>query len=520
MIDTPVIGLPRQVITPENPWPGLYFEQQTTTTSGSGYSYGVGAISASAISGAPVSGYAPLIKYALSADVGTFTYAGQAAALLYVKYRLPADVGIFTYTGQDAPLSVQRRIAADVGVFTYTGQDAALHYNRRITLDTGIFTYSGQILRLATSKGISVGRVPAGTMCVSDKVPTSRVPAGTVCSTVTPIPRGTAIVCADAVEIPRIVAPPTAPPPPPSPQCIAPTGWTEVTPMPAARGQTYGAVIGDYFFVFGGSTDYAETVISNSVYRYNRLTNTWDAPTVIPYLARELVAQLLPNGKMLIAGGRNSSGFTNTAYWYDPYANTWTQKSNLPFTWIDGRSGVLPDGRIIICGGSKNNSTTRITDTYVYDPALDTYTLTNPLHFPVGNNVTATLSDGRIISTAGVTNPGDGYSTHTELFDPATMSWTVVSPCPENLGNYSGIVATPCGQVYVWGGSPPGPPYPGRKLVYEYLPATDTWTKLPDLPFFAGWGAYGQFSNGQYIWAGGHDDTDMTAKTYLSVAPP
>ena len=28
MIETPVIGLPRQVITPENPWPGLDFAQQ------------------------------------------------------------------------------------------------------------------------------------------------------------------------------------------------------------------------------------------------------------------------------------------------------------------------------------------------------------------------------------------------------------------------------------------------------------------------------------------------------------
>lgn len=302
--------------------------------------------------------------------------------------------------------------------------------------------------------------------------------------------------------------------------CSAPTGWTEVAPMPAARGQTYGAVIGDYFFVFGGSTDFAGNGVSNSVYRYNRLTNVWDSPTTMPYSARELVAQLLPNGRILVAGGVLSTGaYGSAAYWYDPYANTWTQKSNLPLLWIDGRSGVLPDGRVIICGGSKDAGNNRITDTYVYDPALDTYTLTNPLHFATGNHVTATLSDGRIISTAGVGNPASSvYNTHTEIFSPTTMSWTEVSPCPENLGNYSGIVATPCGQVYVWGGSAVGGTA-GRKLIYEYIPATDKWIKLSDLPFFAGYGAYGQFANGQYIWASGHDGTAMTAKTYISVAP-
>ena len=303
--------------------------------------------------------------------------------------------------------------------------------------------------------------------------------------------------------------------------CSAPAGWTEVAPMPAARGQTYGAVIGDYFLVFGGSIDFAGNGATNSVYRYNRLTNVWDSPTTMPYSARELVAQLLPNGKILIAGGTDDTAvYKAYAYWYDPYANTWTQKNNLPLTWCDGRSGVLPDGRIIISGGSKNSNATRITDTYVYDPVLDTYTPTNSLHFALGNHVTATLSDGRIISTAGVGNPGSSvYNTHTEIFDQATMSWTEVSPCPENLGNYSGIVATPCGQVYVWGGSAVLASA-GRKLVYEYLPATDTWTKLPDLPFFAALGAYGQFTNGQYIWAGGNNNTTNTTKTYLSVAPP
>lgn len=241
----------------------------------------------------------------------------------------------------------------------------------------------------------------------------------------------------------------------------------------------------------------------------------------MPYAARELTAALLPNGYIHIAGGANSSGtFQSLSYWYDPYENTWTAKNNLPIAWIDGRVGSLPDGRILISGGSANGSGNRITTTYIYDPSSDTYTLASPLLVAVGNHVGATLADGRIISIAGVPNGNTPDSLITQIFDPNTMSWTLAAPQLAPHGNYPGMVATPCGAVYLWGGSPaPDTALRGTKTVEAYDPSTDTWSVLPDLPFFASDGSYGRFYDGQYIWASGHDNTAMTAKTYLSTDP-
>jgi hypothetical protein len=290
--------------------------------------------------------------------------------------------------------------------------------------------------------------------------------------------------------------------------CALPTGWHEVAPMPAARAMTYGVTIGDYFYVFGGNNSSGSA--QNSVFRYNRKTNLWDAPTTMPYAARELTSAALPNGFIFIAGGTDGTA-KNLSHWYDPYNNVWLAKSNLPGAWWDGRVGHLPDGRIIIFGGSIGSST-RVTSTYVYDPEADTYTLTGSLPQAVGNHVSVTLADGRILSLAGVSGDSSPAVIKTQIFYPATMSWSLGSDQPVAHGNYPGAVATPCGPAYLWGGNM------ATKRVSAYDPSTDTWSVMDDLPFTASHGSYGRFYDGQYIWAGGFAPS-ATAKTYLSATP-
>jgi len=236
----------------------------------------------------------------------------------------------------------------------------------------------------------------------------------------------------------------------------------------------------------------------------------------MPYAARELTASILPNGFIHIAGGFGA-GMLSLSYWYDPFNNTWIAKSNLPVPWVDGRVGALPDGRTIIHGGSTTVLSPRSSTAYIYDPATDTYTLAPSLLVATGNHVGATLSDGRILAVAGVSGDDSPNVLETQIFDPETLTWSLGANHSVGHGNYCGIAATPCGTVYLWGGA--GPSRAGTKMVSAYNPSTDTWSILEDLPFFAGWGAYGRFYDGQYIWASGHNNTSMTAKTYLSATP-
>jgi hypothetical protein len=292
--------------------------------------------------------------------------------------------------------------------------------------------------------------------------------------------------------------------------CALPTGWHEVAPMPAIRCQTYGVTVGDYFYVFGGAITSTNNGISDSVYRYNRKTNVWDSPTVLPYASRELTAALLPNGFIHIAGGGWANpSFSNLSYWYDPYNNTWVAKNNLPVPWVDGRVGALPDGRTIIFGGSINGSNTRVTTAYFYDPVADAYSAAAPLPVAVGNHVATTMPDGKIISVAGVSGSLSPNVLKTQIFDPSSMSWSLGSDQTVSHGNYPGVAATPCGMLYLWGGSA------SVSALSAYDPSTDTWSVLSNLPFSANAGAYGRFYDGQYIWASG----DSTDKVYLSTDP-
>ena len=298
-------------------------------------------------------------------------------------------------------------------------------------------------------------------------------------------------------------------------RCVAPTGWPEVANMPVGVGSAYGVAYNNYFYAFGGATSLVLSDTVNNVQRYNRLTNTWDQPTVVPYGAyRENIAKLLPNGKIYVAGGNNATGFTNKAYWYDPETNTWEQKNNLPFTWCDPRIGALPSGKFIISGGSANTSSTRLSKCYIYDPEADTYTLASSLNIARGNHSQIELADGRVMALAGVTNPSDVPISSYEIFNEDTGTWTLFNSSPIS-GNYPGMLSNICGKVLAWGGSDN---VNCSAAVYEYDTATDTWTALPDFPVAVAGQAYDMFNNGQIFACGGRGPTTGTTinKAYLA----
>ena len=78
----------------------------------------------------------------------------------------------------------------------------------------------------------------------------------------------------------------------------APVVWTRVADIPTALIQSYGATVGDEFYVFGGRIGAsASSNNSSAVYRYNKTTDTWDNPTTMPQGGR----------RELLAAGRHTA---------------------------------------------------------------------------------------------------------------------------------------------------------------------------------------------------------------------
>ena len=193
-------------------------------------------------------------------------------------------------------------------------------------------------------------------------------------------------------------------------------------------------------------------------------------------------ASLLPDGRVLIAGGYNTVlGSLNTAEVFDPTTQA--------FTLLPGRletprelftATTLADGKVLIAGGFNTHRGRTQASAEVYDPKTQAFTPTGSLAEDRFGQGAARLADGRVLIVGGthwfVARPGVPLAS-AEVYDPATgrfhgtrggpMAWARDRPTATLLPN--GFVLIAGGQN---GGSEPA-----QAELFD--PKTETFTTLP-----------------------------------------
>lgn len=166
---------------------------------------------------------------------------------------------------------------------------------------------------------------------------------------------------------------------------------------------------------------------------------------------REFPAQaLLGNGKVLIAGGEDNNGNAlNTAELYDPATGTTSPTGNL--TDPNGRvlqvSVVLPNGKVLLAGGESNVNV--LASAELYDPATGTFTATGSMSEARFLAEAVVLADGRVLVTGGA-NTNVGLNT-AEIYDPATGLFTPTGNMSQPRIRQQ-MTLLPNGKVLVTGG--------------------------------------------------------------------
>ncbi len=138
-------------------------------------------------------------------------------------------------------------------------------------------------------------------------------------------------------------------------------------------------------------------------------------------------ATLLPNGKVLVAGGEevNESGFSvllSSAELYDPARGAFAPTGPM----VTGRelhtATLLRDGKVLVVGGedAKGYAVGRAE---TYDPALGAFIPTGSLSVGRYGHTATLLPDGRVLIAGGERINDDGFDialSSAEIYDPVT----------------------------------------------------------------------------------------------------
>src|SRR5262249_56720704 len=107
---------------------------------------------------------------------------------------------------------------------------------------------------------------------------------------------------------------------------------------------------------------------------YDPGTGTWTASGRMDSARESHTATLLPNGKILVAGGENTNGSLSSAELYRLDSESWGATGSLRSARNDHTATLLPNGKVLVTGGLNGTSSLRSAE--LYDPASGTWTAT------------------------------------------------------------------------------------------------------------------------------------------------
>jgi hypothetical protein len=203
---------------------------------------------------------------------------------------------------------------------------------------------------------------------------------------------------------------------------------------------------------------------------YDPASGTWSS-TVPPAARYYHTATLLPNGKVLVVGGAGAGSQLASAELYDPVLATWTATGSLGIGRSIHTATLLPNGKVLIAGG--DHSGTASTSAELYDPAAGTWSITGSLFFARALHTATLPPNGKVLVAGGFdAGVGNTFLASAELYDPASGTWTVTQSLATARFVHTATLL-PTGKVLAAGGQGTSGILASAEL---YDPVLATWT--------------------------------------------
>ena len=242
----------------------------------------------------------------------------------------------------------------------------------------------------------------------------------------------------------------------------------------------------------------------------------WTSAGILNVARGNHTATLLPDGKVLVAGGLGKPRVSNngqsipnrlgSAELYDPATDSWKLTGSLAVPRYNHTATLLAAGRVLVAGGTTTDGGTSVVGE-IYDALTGAWSSVEAQAFARLGHTATLLLDGRVLFAAGADavtpdlylESWEYRFAYADIFDPATARSEPAAPLA--LARY-GPSATRLldGRVLVIGGFDANEFYVARPEIYA--PATNTWTAAPDTLLLFGHSAV-LLRDGRVLVAGG-----------------